>query len=263
MLQSGTRGDCKRYNGWVIAKDAYAKRAFVVSESPWVEDMEWFILSDTSLKRLSLWGCPSDASLSELIAGIFTFNERFSPELWKGAMMNMAEKEEFQETISDLERLTHPGDAVSGEQRHLLEELFAENPRSLIVEQSLEDRLRYFNALAAALSNRAVRDIVWDYLLSLTTEDRTEWLNSELVIAVFELLAEPPDVDASLSLLFSIETQPKRKWIIFEAHRRWPRLFRKHIDRYSNGAITHGEYVEWLRENGLEITKRGLRFSRP
>lgn len=258
VLKSGMLRDSKEYNGWVIAKDAQAEIALIVSESPWVADAEWFFMSYTSLKRLSFKDCRSAASLAQLIDDTFELNELFSSEQWETPALTP-----FQQSTNDLEELTtaRRDDALQAPFTSL-RELFHENTRAVVASQPVQDRLAYFNELAAALSPEATREIVWDYLLSLTAGDPADEIDSELIIAVFELLAEPPDVPDLLTLLFSIESQPRMKWIIFAAHRRWPRLFRKHIAQYSKGAITHEEYVEWLGECGLKITNRGLRFDR-
>jgi hypothetical protein len=88
-------------------------------------------------------------------------------------------------------------------------------------------------------------------------------LDVDLIIAVYELAAEPPGVPWFLKLLFSLESDSQKRWVIFEAHRSWPKLFLKHIQQYSSGAINTEEYQRWLASKDLIMTKAGLRFANP
>jgi hypothetical protein len=71
-------------------------------------------------------------------------------------------------------------------------------------------------------------------------------LGEDLVIATFELAAEPPEVPYFLELLFSLAKTPETRWAIFAAYRHFPDRFARHIRDYAHGSVTLQQYDAWL-----------------
>jgi hypothetical protein len=100
-------------------------------------------------------------------------------------------------------------------------------------------------------------------LAAQTSDDDPNGMRTSMHISTFELIAEPPGCEAALNFLYSSAHDPATRWTVFTAYKRWPGRFRKHLIRYSNGAITEDDYLRWLDEQGLELTSRGIRYRGP
>jgi hypothetical protein len=144
----------------------------------------------------------------------------------------------------------------------LAEVLKSKLSRIDLMEFDCASRCELLNALAFGLGDPKPRPIVWQHIVDITGDNVESALDAELVIAIYELAAEPPGVSWFLQLLFSLEHDKQRRWIIFEAHRSWPKLLLRHINQYSSGAISRSEYDSWLGAQGFVITPSGLRRPR-
>ena len=110
------------------------------------------------------------------------------------------------------------------------------------------------NELGSLLSHDLYRAAAWSLLSDLAAqypEGDSCGMPTSLVIAVFEVCAEPPEYPATLRLLFSLASNPKTRWATFAAYWHYPWRLRPHARKYSDGTVTEADCDGWLIERGL------------
>jgi hypothetical protein len=123
--------------------------------------------------------------------------------------------------------------------------------------------LEVFNEAAALTADEEYGSTAWTFfrdLAALAHRSQDSDLKCKLTIALFEIIAEPPHYAESVAKLFSLLDDAETRWAVFDAYERWPRTFRRHIALYANGRISDAEYKDWLEQQGLVLTSRGLRY---
>jgi len=135
------------------------------------------------------------------------------------------------------------------------------------LQQGIEKWLRYpdfgedselcttmLNELAQCLSDETLRPGAWDILSRLAVE----WgergaaeLQEALRITIFEVLAEPPEIEYTLELLFSLAGDSGTRWAVFAAYENYPWRLRPHARKYSRGLVTDDDCDQWLIEQDL------------
>jgi hypothetical protein len=119
------------------------------------------------------------------------------------------------------------------------------------------------NEAAALLTEPKFRDAAWRFFRDLASEAgrcHDDALKTQLTIALFEIIAEPPWIAEDVQLLFTLLDSESTRWAVFSAYERYPRTFLRHIGHYGRGRIPPEEFSSWLATQGLEFSDRGLRF---
>jgi len=118
-----------------------------------------------------------------------------------------------------------------------------------LLDRSSDGRIDILNHLTWLLPNDRLRPVAWAAITDLARRyplGDEYGLGEALVIATFELAAEPPDVPSFLELLFSLAKTPETRWAVFAAYRHFPDRFERHVRDYAQGSITPQEYDAWL-----------------
>lgn len=126
------------------------------------------------------------------------------------------------------------------------------DPRFL--EDSSILRVTVLNSVTQLLGNTNTRDIAWKVIAELaenTNRDDANNMRNSLVISTFELAVEPPETSFFIELLFSLATNPRTRWAVFEAHRHYQSRLLKNAEKYGKGTISDKDCTDWISTEGI------------
>lgn len=106
------------------------------------------------------------------------------------------------------------------------------------------------NELALCLSDQFLRAPAWEVVSRIATEDDGE-LREMLRVTILEVLAEPPEVEYTLELLFSLAENSATRWAVLAAYENYPWRLRPHARKYSRGLVTDDDCDQWLIDQDL------------
>jgi hypothetical protein len=108
--------------------------------------------------------------------------------------------------------------------------------------------------LASCLSDETLRPGAWKSISRLASEweARGDSESQEMLrTTILEVLAEPPEVEYTLELLFSLAKNAGTRWAVFAAYENYPWRLRPHARKYSRGLVTDDDCDQWLIDQDL------------
>ena len=111
------------------------------------------------------------------------------------------------------------------------------------------------NEAAALLANPRFREAAWQFYRDLALEagrQKDEYLQTQLTIALFEIIPESPVIPADMELLYTLLDSPDSRWAIFAAYEQSPQSFRRDIQLYGGNRISDEEYENWRTQRTFD-----------